>query len=95
MLVLASRRANRENWPADLKSQISNLKSLAESCSRQLRAWADSLQNSEIKGPRHLTDKSRQESQQKQRAEAFQKELLRRLPPSHPLRKDAEARGLL
>ena len=34
----------------DFKSQISNLKSLAESCSRQLRAWADHLQNSEIKG---------------------------------------------
>jgi four helix bundle protein len=40
------------------KSQISKLKSTAESCSRQLRAWADHLQNSEIKGQRHLTDKS-------------------------------------
>jgi four helix bundle protein len=29
----------------DLKSEISNLRSKAESISRQLRAWADSLQN--------------------------------------------------
>ena len=43
---------------SDLKSQISNLKSLAESISRQLRAWADSLQNSEIKGQRYLNDKT-------------------------------------
>jgi four helix bundle protein len=36
----------------DFKCQISNLKSLAESCSRQLRGWADALQNSEIEGQR-------------------------------------------
>ena len=55
----------------DLKSQISDLKSLAESVSRQLRAWADSLQNSDIKGQRHLTDQSRSEYNQKKRADAF------------------------
>jgi hypothetical protein len=44
---------------ADLKSEISNLKSLAEGIARQLRAWADSLQESEIKGQRYLTEKSR------------------------------------
>jgi four helix bundle protein len=32
----------------DFKSEISNLKLEAEGISRQLRAWADSLQNSEI-----------------------------------------------
>jgi hypothetical protein len=71
------------------------LKSIAESCSRQLRGWADSLQNSEIKGQRHLTEKSRREDDQKKRAADFQKELLRKLPPAHPLRRDAEQRGLI
>ena len=80
---------------ADFRSEISNLKSLAESCSKQLRAWADHLQNSEITGPRHLTAKSRRDDEQKKRAAAFQKELLRKLPPGHPLRKDAEERGVL
>ena len=95
MLCLKERRARKANWSADLKSEISNLKSLAENCSRQLRGWADSLQNSDIKGQRHLTDKSRAEDDQKKRAAAFQKELLRKLPSGHPLRKDAEERGLI
>ncbi|MGH9844203.1 MAG: four helix bundle protein [Blastocatellia bacterium] len=48
---------------SNLKSQISNLRSLSESISRQLRAWADSLQNSEIKGQRYLNDKARREDE--------------------------------
>lgn len=54
-----------------LKSEISDLKSLAESVSRQLRAWAESLQNSPISGQRHLTEKSRRLAEEKKRAEAF------------------------
>src|SRR5262249_36179303 len=34
----------------DFRSEISDLKSRAESISRQLRAWADSLQNTDIRG---------------------------------------------
>lgn len=62
-----------ERRPAlkDFKSQISNLKSLAESCSRQIRGWADALQNSDIKGQRHLTSKSKQNIDRKKRAEVF------------------------
>ena len=78
-----------------LEFEISNLKSTAESCSRQLRAWADSLQNSPIEGQRHLNQKVRQQTEQQKKAAAFQKELLRMLPSSHPLRRDAEARGLI
>ena len=44
----------------DLKSEISDLKSVAEGISRQLRAWADSLQSSQIRGQRYLTEKTRQ-----------------------------------
>jgi four helix bundle protein len=55
-----------------LKSRISNLRSLAESISRQLRAWADSLQNSDIKGQRYLNEKTRKEyERQKERDEAL------------------------
>ncbi len=64
-------------------------------CARQLRGWADSLQKSEIKGQRHLNEQTRQEDEQKKRAAAFQKKLLRNLPPDHVLRKDAEQRGLI
>jgi len=95
MLCLKERRARKANWPAALKSQISNLKSVAESCSRQLRGWADSLQNSDIKGQRHLNERARHDHEQKKRAEKFRKENLLRLPPGHPLRKEAEERGLI
>ncbi|MFH0879973.1 MAG: four helix bundle protein [Lentisphaerota bacterium] len=56
---------------AHLKSQIPNLKSLAESISRQLRAWADQLQNSDIKGQRHLTDRSQAIYRQDRQAQTF------------------------
>ena len=95
MLTVKARRNRKANWPAALKSEITNLKALAESCSRQLRGGADSLQNSDIKGQRHLTNKSRSADDQKKRAAAFSKELLRKLPPDHPMRKDAEERGLI
>ena len=83
MLCFLERRKALSNF----KSQISNLKLLAESCSRQLRGWADYLQNSEIKGQRHLNDKSRRHYDAGKKAGEFQQELLERLQPDHPLRK--------
>ena len=61
----------------DLKSEISNLKSLSVSISRQLRGWANSLQNSEIKGQRYLTDSTRRVSQAAREREEFLEELRR------------------
>jgi len=58
-----------------LKSQISDLRCLAESCSRQIRAWTGTLQNSEIRGQRHLNDKSRRRYENRRNAEAFQQRL--------------------
>ena len=95
MLCLKERRARKANWPADLKSQISNLKSIAESCSRQLRGWAGSLQNSEIKGQRHLNAKTREAEAAIKRADAFRKVLLSKLSPNHPLVRQAHEDGLL
>lgn len=60
-----------------LKSQISDLKSLSTSVSRQLSAWALSLQESDIAGPRHLTEQSKQTYQQKQRAATYMEKLKR------------------
>jgi len=71
----------------DLKSQISNLKSQAESCSRQLRAWADSLQNSPIKGQRHLNNAERNRHEEKKKAENFLEKLNAALPDGHPAKK--------
>jgi four helix bundle protein len=61
----------------NLKSQISNLKLQAENISRQLRAWADSLQNSDIKGQRYLTEKGRRLAKAKAERDEFTAELRR------------------
>ena len=85
MLTLLDRRP----YLCDLRSEISNLKRLAESCSRQIRAWADALQNSDIAGPRHLNEHIRRVYQErlarKADAESFKALLRQHLPPDHPL----------
>ena len=60
---------------SDFRSEISDLKIRAESISRQLRAWADSLQNTDIRGQKYLTDKSRRLDQQRREREEFLAEL--------------------
>lgn len=54
-----------------LKSEISNLKSLARNISRQLGGWAFSLQESDIKGSRHLTEKSKSAYRRDKDRDAF------------------------
>jgi len=75
-----------------LKSQISNLKSLAESISRQLRAWADSLQNSDIKGQRYLNEKTRKEYERQKEREEAQAEF-RQMREELTARLEAEQKG--
>jgi len=81
-----------ERRPAlkDHKSQISNLKSQAESCSKQLRKWAESLQNSNIKGQRHLNNAERTLHEQRKKADAFLEKLNNALPDGHPAKKTSK-----
>ena len=67
--------ANVESAIPDLRSEISNLGSLVESCSRQLRAWADNLQNTDIKGQRRLNSRSQLTYDAECRAESLMKKV--------------------
>lgn len=67
---------------SNFKSEISNLKSQPESISRQLRGWADSLQNSKIKGPKFLTEKEASAFKRRKEREENLKELRGEFPPS-------------
>ncbi|PWT88250.1 MAG: four helix bundle protein [Blastocatellia bacterium] len=58
-----------------LRSQILDIRARAESISKQLRRWLDSLQNTDIRGPRYLTEKSRRMEQAKRERQEFLKEL--------------------
>jgi len=88
MLRLKCRRLENPS----LRRKVDALVATTESCSRQLGGWAESVKNSGIKGIRHLTEQGRRENERGKRAEAFKKELLMKLPPTHPLRKEAEER---
>jgi hypothetical protein len=66
----------------DLKSEISNLKSRAESCSRQLRAWAANLQDSAIEGQRRLTSAAKKNFEQAQRGDIFLRKLKDNFKPA-------------
>jgi four helix bundle protein len=67
----------------NLKSEISDLKLLAEGVSKQLRGWADALQNSQITGQRYLNEKVRriQKSRKEQKEFLEKLDLIRRGEP--------------
>jgi four helix bundle protein len=66
-----------ERMPAfsDLESEILNLKSRTESISRQLGAWIRTLRDSDLKGQRYVTEKTRRATQARQKREEFLKKL--------------------
>lgn len=76
--------SNLKSEISDLKSEISDLIPLAESRSRQIRAWADHLQNTDIKGQRHVTEPSRRQYDARHRASQFQQRLRDRFRRDHP-----------
>jgi len=65
------------SWPRTvcLVPEIERLVVLAESCSRQLRAWADKLQNSDIRGQRHLNAQTRKLHAYKRGTQEFLRQL--------------------
>jgi len=69
---------------ASLQSEISSIMPLSESCSRQLRGWIDSLQNSDMKGQRHFNDAAREAQTAQRRADAFLKKLQALTPHTMP-----------
>jgi chromosome segregation ATPase len=71
MLCLMETLPDFEN----LKSEISDLKSSAEGISRQLRGWADALQNSKVTGQRYLTEKARRVGKSQRERDEFLKRL--------------------
>ena len=82
--------------------KIEQIAKTAESCGRQLRAWADSLQNTDIEGQRHLNEKTRA-SYSKRKAEEegrrkfaeMEREAALKLPDGHPFKEALRRKGRL
>ena len=88
MMALVKNRAKLN----DFISQLQEIRTLAESCAKQLNAWTVSMQNSEIKGKRHLNSQERERKRIAQAARDFRINFLRSLKPEHPLYNSSEAR---
>ena len=60
---------------SNFRSEISNLIGLAVNISKQLHGWIDSLKNTEIKGVKFYTDKTKVQVQQNKEFEDFDLEM--------------------
>lgn len=69
------------------------IRGLAESCARQVSAWAVSIEDSPVQGKRHLTGATRQQREVAENARNFRLNFLRNLKSEHPLYKSPEARA--
>jgi len=74
-------------------SALQKIRSLAESCARQLTGWAGAVDKLPFEGRRHLPEKERQASQIAQKARDFRTRFLKDLKPQHPLYNSSEAKA--
>jgi four helix bundle protein len=72
--------------------ELEEIKSLAESCARQLKAWAASIEDSRVKGKRYLNGEEKRAKSVEQAAREFREKFLRGLKVGHPLYGSEEAR---
>jgi hypothetical protein len=72
--------------------RLQEIRDLAESCGRQLGAWMGSVEDSPVKGKRHLDSRGRQVKNTRDAAAEYRLRFLRGLKPEHPLYHTAEAR---
>lgn len=72
--------------------QLQQIRTLAESCARQLTGWSGSIEKLPFEGRRHLPERERASRVTAQKARDFRLNFLRSLKPSHPLYNSAEAR---
>ena len=73
-------------------SALNRIRSLAESCSRQLTGWAGAVERFPFEGQRHLPECKRQEVRAAEKVREFRLKFLRNLKPNHPLYNSPEAR---
>ena len=71
---------------------LQRIRSLAESCARQLTGWSGSIDKLPFEGRRHLPEKLRANRETTQKAKLFRLNFLKNLKPEHPLYNSAEAR---
>jgi four helix bundle protein len=72
---------------------LQEIRSLAESCARQLTAWTGSIEGLPVQGKRHMAGPERERREMADKARSFRLNFLRSLKPDHPLYASPEARA--
>jgi len=88
MIAVVAGRPKLKPFARDL----ARIRSLAESCASQLTAWTESIEDSPVRGKRHLTPEARERRATADKAVEFRLNFLRGLKVSHPLYNTPEAR---
>jgi four helix bundle protein len=73
--------------------RLQEIRSLAESCARQLTGWTASLDLSPVQGKRHLTADVKEKREAIAKVRDFRLNFLRNLLPAHPLYNSPDARA--
>jgi four helix bundle protein len=73
--------------------RLQEIRGLAESCGRQLGAWMGSIEDSPVKGKRHLDARGKQAKNNRDAAVEYRLKFLRSLKPEHPLYSTDEAKA--
>jgi four helix bundle protein len=71
---------------------LREIEKLAGSCTRQLSAWTTQIETGPVQGKRHLTRPQRSQRKVAAAGDAFRRQFLLSLAPSHPLYNTPEAR---
>jgi four helix bundle protein len=72
-------------------SALHGIRTLAESCARQLTGWAGAVEQLPFDGKRHLPPQRRSQREAAQKANEYRLRFLRSIAPTHPLYNSAEA----
>ena len=89
MMAVVKDRPKLKRWIVHLQE----IRSLADSCARQLTAWAGSIEDSPVQGKRHLTADSRARRESERKAREYRINFLQNLKQNHPLYNSIEARA--
>lgn len=74
-----------------ISGELDRIRACAESCARQLTAWAASVEESPIQGKRHLTATTRAAQHSAHAHADLRRQFLLSLRPEHPLYASTEA----
>jgi four helix bundle protein len=89
MIAVVKERQRLKRYVAHLQK----IRALAESCARQLTAWAGSIDRLPFEGRRHMNNERTLAKTAGEKARKFRLTFLRNLKPEHPLFNSPEARA--